>query len=591
MCAINISDEKHSEKAPKTFGENYIALKEIGRGGMGAVYLALDNKLRRQVAIKELILPTDLEKDKKNSLIYNFKREALAIASLSHENIVNIYDMGENGESNHYIVMELLEGKPVSKIMQLHPLPAEMVLNITVQMCSALSYVHRNSVIHRDIKPENIILSGKGIAKLTDFGIAKYADEVYDDRNEGNLIGTVLYMSPEQIQTPDDVDERSDLYSLAVSVYEMLTGRLPFNGDDVREVLMRIMRKEPKPPSELNPLLPKSLDLVLLKAMSKDKDQRYSSVAQFEKELKNISEYKHFLETTSLMFASQKVEEDSELVYRRKISDTVPMDVIHTEINKSSIDWIDQLDFLYNEDKKVIDQKSVFIESLSYLVPVIEVPQLKNLVKTLKSLPDITDILKLLSVFDGVKTVKNILESDLKTKGLLDSLIDLGEKHLLPDELSTALKGLSLIVKHPVQLQGLLIALRKLAKPSEIIDLLAFIDNEKTIFQIIEEGYSMDKLMFVLSLLYESNIQEIIVIKAINHKNEIKILMGEMFVDFGFITKPQLNLALKEQHSKQKPIGEILCDLNFLSKENLLETLKYQLWYRRFFTKSPVNHL
>lgn len=586
MCAVSISDKKVSEKGVKTFGENYIVLKEIGRGGMGAVYLALDNKLRRQVAIKELILPVGLEKDAKKALIYNFKREALAIASLSHENIVNIYDMGENGESSHYIVMELLEGKPISKIMQLHPLPAEIVLSVTIQMCSALSYVHRNSVIHRDIKPENIIFSGKGIAKLTDFGIAKHTDEVYDDRNSGNLIGTVLYMSPEQIQDPDNVDERADLYSLAVSVYELLTGRVPFSGDDVREVLMKIMFKTPKPPSELNPLLPKSLDLVLLKAMAKDKDQRYSSVAQFEKELKNISEYKHFLETTSLMFSSQKVDDDSELVYRRKISDTVPMDVIHAEINKSSIDWIDQLDFLYNEDKKVIDQKSVFMESLNYLVPVIEIPQLKNLVKTLKSLPDMIDILKLLSVFDGVRTVKNILESDLKTKGLLDSLVDLGEKHLLPDELSTALKGLSLIVKHPVQLQSLLIALRKLAKPSEIIDLLAFIDNEKTIFQIIEEGYSMDKLMFVLSLLYESNIQEIIVIKEIKHKDEIKILMGEMFIDFGFITKPQLNLALKEQISKEKPIGEILFDLNFLSKEHLLETLKYQLWYRRFFNEN-----
>lgn len=579
MCEL-----KKSEKKVKTFSEKYTAIKEIGRGGMGAVYLAMDNNLQRQVAIKELILSPDLEKEEIEQCIYNFKREALAIAKLNHENIVNIYDIGKESDFCHYIVMELLDGKAISEIMQLHPLPPEMVLNVVVQICSALSYIHRNNVIHRDIKPENIIISGKGIAKLTDFGIAKSANEISDHKNSGNIIGTILYMSPEQIQDPDNVDERADLYSFAISVYQLLTGKLPFNGENVREVLMNIMTKEPKSPSELNPLLPKALDSIILKAMAKDKNQRYSSVEEFEKELRNISEYKHFLQATSMSFSNKKTEHEKEIT-DKKLSESNPKEIIYTptEINKSSLGWIDQLDFLYREENKTTNEKSVFVESLNCIVPLITLPQLKNLLKTLKSLPDITDILKLLSIFDGSKTLKDIFENELKTKGLVSSLIELGEKHLLPDEVSNTLKGLNLVVKHSVQLQGLLIALRKLSNPSEIIDLLSLIDNEKSIFQIVEAGYSLDKLMFVLSLLYESNIQEIIEIKTLDHNNEIKILIGEMLVAFGFITNAQLNLALKEQISKKKPIGEILFDLNFLSKENLLETLKYQLWYRRFF--------
>lgn len=580
MCEL-----KKSDKKVKIFGENYTAIKEIGRGGMGAVYLAMDNKLQRQVAIKELILPPNLEKEEIEQCIYNFKREALAIARLSHENIVNIYDIGKESDLNHYIVMELIDGKPISEIMQLHPLPPEMVLSVVIQICSALSYIHRNNVIHRDIKPENIIISGKGIAKLTDFGIAKSADEISDHKNSGNIIGTILYMSPEQIQDPDNVDERADLYSFAISVYQLLTGKLPFSGENVREVLMKIMTKEPQLPSELNPLLPKALDSIILKAMAKDKKQRYSSIEQFEKELRNISEYKHFLQATNMMFSDKKVKVTTEGI-DNKSSVTNTTEVLPTaprELNSASLGWIDQLDFLYREENKTTNEKSVFVESLNCIVPLITLPQLKNLLKTLKSLPDITDILKLLSIFDGSKTLKDIFENELKTKGLVSSLIELGEKHLLPDEVSNTLKGLNLVVTHSVQLQGLLIALRKLSNPSEIIDLLSLIDNEKSIFQIVEVGYSLDRLMFVLSLLYESNIQEIIEIKTLEHNNEIKILIGEMLVAFGFITNAQLNLALKEQISKKKSLGEILFDLNFLSKENLLETLKYQLWYRRFF--------
>lgn len=580
MCEL-----KKSDKKVKIFGENYTAIKEIGRGGMGAVYLAMDNKLQRQVAIKELILPPNLEKEEIEQCIYNFKREALAIARLSHENIVNIYDIGKESDLNHYIVMELIDGKPISEIMQLHPLPPEMVLSVVIQICSALSYIHRNNVIHRDIKPENIIISGKGIAKLTDFGIAKSADEISDHKNSGNIIGTILYMSPEQIQDPDNVDERADLYSFAISVYQLLTGKLPFSGENVREVLMKIMTKEPQLPSELNPLLPKALDSIILKAMAKDKNQRYSSIEQFEKELRNISEYKHFLQATNMMFSDKKVKVTTEGI-DNKSSVTNTTEVLPTaprELNSASLGWIDQLDFLYREENKTTNEKSVFVESLNCIVPLITLPQLKNLLKTLKSLPDITDILKLLSIFDGSKTLKDIFENELKTKGLVSSLIELGEKHLLPDEVSNTLKGLNLVVTHSVQLQGLLIALRKLSNPSEIIDLLSLIDNEKSIFQIVEVGYSLDRLMFVLSLLYESNIQEIIEIKTLEHNNEIKILIGEMLVAFGFITNAQLNLALKEQISKKKSLGEILFDLNFLSKENLLETLKYQLWYRRFF--------
>jgi serine/threonine protein kinase len=291
----------------KRICNNYLIIKELGRGSSGVVYLAHDTKMHRYVAIKELTLDSELSEEYREELIYNFKKEATTIANLHHENIVNVYDIVQEG-SNYFIIMEFIEGMPLSKILMLHEIPLEMSLNIIIQICDALGYIHRNGVIHRDVKPENIILLGKGQAKLLDFGLAKLSNfesakfpvENGYESNSGGLMGTILYMSPEQLQNSDNVDERADIYSLAVSLYEMLTGYLPFTGESTGDAVMKILEGTPLPPSKMNPGIPKSLDNIILKAMSKNKNVRYSSVSHFASELRNFLEYKTYLEMTEM---------------------------------------------------------------------------------------------------------------------------------------------------------------------------------------------------------------------------------------------------------------------------------------------------
>jgi eukaryotic-like serine/threonine-protein kinase len=225
---------------------NFVLIKELGRGCSGIVYLALDTKLKRYVAIKQLTLDSSLPEYDKQETIYNFKREAIAIAGLHHENIVNVYDIAEE-DNKYFIIMEFIEGIALSKIINLNALPLEMAINIAIQICDALSYIHSKGIIHRDIKPENIIFLGQGLAKLLDFGFAKltnFGSAKFSEDSEfapGGLIGTILYMSPEQLQNSDNVDERADIYSLAVSLYEILTGTLPFYGESLSEVVMKIL--------------------------------------------------------------------------------------------------------------------------------------------------------------------------------------------------------------------------------------------------------------------------------------------------------------------------------------------------------------
>jgi serine/threonine protein kinase len=195
------------------FGNNYTIIEQIGIGGMGTVYSAFDNKLKRKVAIKHLNL---LDKENKENLIYLFKREAIAIAKLNHSNIVNVYDIGQEDENNYYIVMELIEGQSLSSVFKSRDLSNELYIGIAIQICDALSYIHENDVIHRDIKPENILLSSKGLAKLTDFGVAKF-DEDWEKEISTSFVGTLIYMSPEQLKDSDDIDGRADLYSFAVT--------------------------------------------------------------------------------------------------------------------------------------------------------------------------------------------------------------------------------------------------------------------------------------------------------------------------------------------------------------------------------------
>ncbi|PIW15927.1 hypothetical protein COW36_14505 [bacterium (Candidatus Blackallbacteria) CG17_big_fil_post_rev_8_21_14_2_50_48_46] len=265
----------------------YEVLGELGRGGMGVVLDAVDPRLDRHVAIKVIELPNDpnMTQQTKDELIERFKREAKASAKLNHPNIVSIYDFGEY-EGRYYMVMEFLQGRNLSQLLKIHsPLSVPVALKSLIQVCEALDFAHYQGIIHRDIKPANIVILDNGTTKLTDFGIARLESTQSDLTKAGSILGSLLYISPEQLMNPKDVDKRADIYSLGVTAYEILTGQLPYNGSNIGEIVMKIMQSEPPRPSELNPQIPSELDGMIFKAMAKTVEMRYDTAKDFAADL------------------------------------------------------------------------------------------------------------------------------------------------------------------------------------------------------------------------------------------------------------------------------------------------------------------
>lgn len=253
----------------KVFDDRYEVLRKIGSGGMADVYLAHDRLLGRPVAIK--ILSARYASDEQ--FVERFRREASAAAGLNHPNIVQIYDRGE-AEGTYYIAMEYLEGRPLKDIIRKYaPLSPELILSISIQIVEALRFAHRRHVIHRDIKPQNIIVDNEGRVKVTDFGIAR-AGNAATMTEAGSILGTAHYLSPEQAQGKP-VEPASDLYSLGVVMYEMATGRLPFEGDNPVTIAMQHVHDAPVPPRSIVPDIPENLEAIILRALSKDPTQRY----------------------------------------------------------------------------------------------------------------------------------------------------------------------------------------------------------------------------------------------------------------------------------------------------------------------------
>jgi len=253
----------------KVFEDRYEVLRKIGSGGMADVYLAHDRLLGRPVALK--ILSARYATDEQ--FVERFRREASAAAGLNHPNIVQIYDRGE-AEGTYYIAMEYLEGRPLKEIIRKYaPLSPELILSISIQIVEALRFAHRRHVIHRDIKPQNIIVDNEGRVKVTDFGIAR-AGNAATMTEAGSILGTAHYLSPEQAQGKP-VEPASDLYSLGVVMYEMATGRLPFEGDNPVTIAMQHVHEPPVPPRSIVPDIPENLEAIILRALSKDPAQRY----------------------------------------------------------------------------------------------------------------------------------------------------------------------------------------------------------------------------------------------------------------------------------------------------------------------------
>lgn len=257
----------------------YRLIREIARSN-DIVYEAIDPKMNRRVAIKELQLPLHLAGAQKRERVERFYREAKAAGALTHPNIVTIHEVGQEND-RHFLVMEYLDGQSLRDILQLQgALPLKETVEISLQMCEALSYAHSHGVVHRDVKPDNIHILPGGIIKLTDFGIARITAEP-SITSQGQVFGTPSYMSPEQVAS-QAVDHRTDLFSMGITLYEMLTGRKPFVGDSVITITYNIMNSQPPMPVGVPP----ALQAILQKALAKDPNLRYQSAAAMSADLR-----------------------------------------------------------------------------------------------------------------------------------------------------------------------------------------------------------------------------------------------------------------------------------------------------------------
>lgn len=324
----------------KRVGERYEILSLIGGGGMSHVYLAHDIILSRDVAIK--ILRYDFSNEEE--LHRRFQREALSATSLTHPNIVSVYDVGEDGDM-HYIVMEYVKGKTLKQyIQEFSPLSPAKSVHIMKQLTSAIAHAHENGIIHRDIKPQNILMDAERNVKVTDFGIATTLNATsYTQTN--SVMGTVHYLSPEQARG-GGATEKSDIYSLGIVLYELLTGELPFSGESAVSIALKHLQSETPSVRAFDASIPQALENVVLKATAKDANHRYHSMHEMEEDLQTclsaarINEPKFSLPiddeaTKAIPIIREKLPVD-ELLKTKQIDTVKPIEKTEPEQPKQS---------------------------------------------------------------------------------------------------------------------------------------------------------------------------------------------------------------------------------------------------------------
>lgn len=286
-------------ETPRVFSERYELNHLIARGGMAEVYRAHDRLLDRPVALK--VLFPELSVDR--SFVERFRREAQAAANLSHPNIVPVFDWGED-TGTYFIVMEFIDGRPLSSILKsAGTLTPERTADIGSHVAAALGYAHKHGVIHRDVKPGNVLITDDGHVKVTDFGIARAINTEESLTQTGAVMGTATYFSPEQAEGLG-VDARSDIYSLGVVLFEMVTGRPPFLGDSPVAVASKHVRDNPPAPRELNPQIPPTFEAIILKSMAKNPAHRYTNAEELRADLLRYNEGRSVLameDTTAMI--------------------------------------------------------------------------------------------------------------------------------------------------------------------------------------------------------------------------------------------------------------------------------------------------
>lgn len=264
----------------------YEIVSELGQGAMGVVYKARDPLIDREVAIKTINLSLAL--DEREEYEARFYQEAKAAGRLSHPNIVTIYDVGRTGDIA-YIAMEYLHGRELRDVLNENSkLPVSQVLDVVIQVAQGLAYAHEHEIVHRDVKPSNVMIVRDGHVKITDFGIARMASAAVRTQT-GMVLGSPKYMSPEQV-LGKLTDQRSDIFSLGVMLYEMLTGQVPFMGENVNAIMYQTLNAIPAPPSNANPAVPEMLNYIVAKALAKDLDARYQNATELVNDLRACRE-------------------------------------------------------------------------------------------------------------------------------------------------------------------------------------------------------------------------------------------------------------------------------------------------------------
>lgn len=336
-------------KTGMIIAERYEIVSKIGTGGMADVYKAMDHKLNRFVAVK--VLKPEFREDA--TFVKKFRSEAQAAAGLTHPNIVNVFDVGDD-EGVYYIVMELIEGITLKEyISKKGKLSVKEATSIAIQVSMGLEAAHSHGIVHRDVKPQNIIISTDGKVKVTDFGIARAASS---NTISSNVMGSVHYSSPEQVRGGYS-DEKSDIYSLGITLYEMVTGRVPFDGDTTVAIAIKHLQEEMVPPSVYSPDLPYSLEQIIMKCTQKSVDRRYNKMEDVIEDLKHslIDPQGDFVKLTSVDTDAKTVvisdEELGEIKHTPKQTLKPDIETLEKELNETNYDDDDD-DFGYDDKEE-----------------------------------------------------------------------------------------------------------------------------------------------------------------------------------------------------------------------------------------------
>ncbi|GKU24803.1 Stk1 family PASTA domain-containing Ser/Thr kinase [Clostridium folliculivorans] len=412
----------------KVLGERYEILEKIGEGGMSYVYKAKCHKLKRYVAVK--VLKDSFTNNEE--IIEKFKREATAIANLTNPNIVNILDVGTQ-DNIHYIVMEYVKGKNLKEIINEHgKFPYESAISIASKVANALDCAHRNNIIHRDIKPQNILVTEEGIVKVTDFGIAKSTDSSTITYTN-SVMGSAHYFSPEQAKG-SYIDCRTDLYSLGVVLYEMVTGRVPFDGESPVSVALKHIQEDVVPPKNLNSKIPDSLNSLILKATEKEPIKRYQSAKEMIGDLEKIKENPN----AQIIIPVESLEDDHTRIMEpitveaikqaaaKKASNVKPKDIDdEDEEDDEYYDDEDEDEKLTPKQKKQKTKNRILLGLLFLLLLVIGAVSAYAITNNKVKLP--TTTAEQVEVPDVVGMTKDQAKSTIEGKGLV--FVDGGQEN------------------------------------------------------------------------------------------------------------------------------------------------------------------